>query len=324
MKKNIKKYYLGIAFSIFIGTFAVEKNKTIMDFEDISIRQLAKSQDVTVDYSDDDIVIIDNIKTLVEPTATQLKMNLMVICTAGKAQGLVNGQLTMMECGNVFICPPNIMFSDFLMSHDFEFKAMFFTTHILRTFLREKISIWNECMYIQRTHIVTMNENDANFFNSFYDLLKLCMDDHPYEPFRTEVIQALLQASLMALCGRMKLMLSESQSLPNPRNNQASNLFRRFLNLLENEPVKHRTVESYAAELCITPKYLSSVCKKQSGKTTNEWIKQQVVASISYHLKHTDLTIKQICDRLGFPNTSFFGKYVREHFGMTPKQLRNS
>ena len=30
----------------------------------------------------------------------------------------------------------------------------------------------------------------------------------------------------------------------------------------------------------------------------------------------------QVCDRLGFPNTSFFGKYVREHFGVTPIQLR--
>jgi AraC-like DNA-binding protein len=25
---------------------------------------------------------------------------------------------------------------------------------------------------------------------------------------------------------------------------------------------------------------------------------------------------------LGFPNTSFFGKYVKEHFGCTPTQLR--
>jgi AraC-like DNA-binding protein len=41
-------------------------------------------------------------------------------------------------------------------------------------------------------------------------------------------------------------------------------------------------------------------------------------------LKQTDLSVKQICDRLGFPNPSFFGKYVREHFGMTPLAIRNS
>ena len=86
--------------------------------------------------------------------------------------------------------------------------------------------------------------------------------------------------------------------------------------------VKHRTVEWYATELCITPKYLSSICKKQSGKTANEWITEHVLEDIRYYLKQTDYSIKQICDLLGFPNTSFFGKYVKDHFGMTPMEFR--
>ena len=32
---------------------------------------------------------------------------------------------------------------------------------------------------------------------------------------------------------------------------------------------------------------------------------------------------KEISFLLGFPNTSFFGKYVKEHFGMTPMEYRN-
>ena len=43
---------------------------------------------------------------------------------------------------------------------------------------------------------------------------------------------------------------------------------------------------------------------------------------IRYNLKQTDYSNKQICDMLGFPNTSFFGKYVKDHFGMTPMQVR--
>ena len=33
---------------------------------------------------------------------------------------------------------------------------------------------------------------------------------------------------------------------------------------------------------------------------------------------------KQICEKLAFPTPSFFGKYVKDHFGMTPLELRNS
>ena len=34
------------------------------------------------------------------------------------------------------------------------------------------------------------------------------------------------------------------------------------------------------------------------------------------------MSIKEVSHQLGFPNTSFFGKYVKEHFGMTPIQFR--
>jgi AraC-like DNA-binding protein len=81
-------------------------------------------------------------------------------------------------------------------------------------------------------------------------------------------------------------------------------------------------VEWYANELCISPKYLSALCKKNSGKTANEWITEHVLEDIRYYLKQTDYSIKQICDLLGFPNPSFFGRYVKDHFGQTPAYFR--
>ena len=81
-------------------------------------------------------------------------------------------------------------------------------------------------------------------------------------------------------------------------------------------------MHSYADELCITPKYLSVVCKNNSGKTASEWITEHLLEDIRYYLRQTDMSIKEVSHQLGFPNTSFFGKYVKEHFGMTPIQFR--
>ena len=39
-------------------------------------------------------------------------------------------------------------------------------------------------------------------------------------------------------------------------------------------------------------------------------------------LKDTDLSVKEISNRLGFPNSSFFGQYFREQAGMTPMAYR--
>lgn len=49
----------------------------------------------------------------------------------------------------------------------------------------------------------------------------------------------------------------------------------------------------------------------------------QAIENIRYYLRDTDLSIKQICDVLNFASPSFFGKYVRQHLGVTPGKLRS-
>lgn len=107
-----------------------------------------------------------------------------------------------------------------------------------------------------------------------------------------------------------------------PQSSQPSDIFTKFLDMLQNAEAKHHTVEYFASQLCITPKYLTLVCKQKSGKTALEWITEYTLSDIKYYLKSTSLSMKEIADRTGFPNTSFFGTYVRRHFGMTPMQYR--
>jgi AraC-like DNA-binding protein len=44
--------------------------------------------------------------------------------------------------------------------------------------------------------------------------------------------------------------------------------------------------------------------------------------AIENRLRFTDMTMQQIADDLQFPNASFFGKYFKEHTGMTPMEYR--
>jgi len=81
-------------------------------------------------------------------------------------------------------------------------------------------------------------------------------------------------------------------------------------------------VDTYAQELCISPNYLTKVCKEVTGKTALTWIREYTEADIRYYLQNSDMSIKEICDDLGFPNLSFFGKYCRRAFGMSPSDFR--
>ena len=39
-------------------------------------------------------------------------------------------------------------------------------------------------------------------------------------------------------------------------------------------------------------------------------------------MAHSDLSVQQIADRLGFSSLSSFGKYVRRHFGCSPRAYK--
>ena len=286
--------------------------------EEVTFQTLADNEDIQIGYSDNDIMVVDSIQQFAEVNTAHVAMNAIVICTNGKVQAQMNGIQMELHKNQVAIVPKDVTVTDVMISPDFDLKAMFLTNRILQSFLREKMNVWNDMMYIHRQHIVTMDEDEILFYTHFYDMLTLAIERGKENPYHTEIIQALLRSAILGLCGAMKWMLSAN----NHETRMTGSHFQRFLDLLHSSERKRHTVESYASELCISPKYLTAVCKKNSGKTANEWITEQVLEDIRYYLRQTDLSIKQICDRLGFPNPSFFGKYVKDHFGMTPIQLR--
>lgn len=298
--------------------------------EEITIQSLANNEDVQIGYSDNEIVVVDSIQQFTQISSAHVAMNAIVICTSGKAQAQMNGIQMELHRNQIAIIPQNVTVTDVMVSPDFDVKGMFLTNRILRSFLNEKISVWNDMMYIHRQHIVTMDEDEILFYTHFYDMLTLAIEKGKENPYHTEIIQALLRSAILGLCGTMKWMLLADNSPLGSAAWQRQELssgkshFQRFLDLLHSTDVKHRTVEAYANDLYISPKYLTTICKKNSGKTANEWITEHVLEDIRYYLKQTDLSMKQICDQLGFPNPSFFGKYVKDHFGMTPMEFRKS
>ena len=295
--------------------------------EEITIQSLANNEDVQIGYSDNEIVVVDSIQQFTQISSAHVAMNAIVICTSGKAQAQMNGIQMELHRNQIAIIPQNVTVTDVMVSPDFDVKGMFLTNRILRSFLNEKISVWNDMMYIHRQHVVTMDEDEILFYTHFYDMLTLAIEKGKENPYHTEIIQALLRSAILGLCGEMKWMLAQTDSKLSTLNDKQSTTqshFQRFLDLLHTTDVKHRTVEAYANDLFISPKYLTTICKKNSGKTANEWITEHVIEDIRYYLKQTDLSVKQICNQLGFPNPSFFGKYVKDHFGMTPIEFRNS
>ena len=78
----------------------------------------------------------------------------------------------------------------------------------------------------------------------------------------------------------------------------------------------------YASQLCLAPRYVSTLIRQVSGRPPKEWIDEALLTHIKIELRHTDKTVAQISDDTNFPNPSFFSKYFKRLTGMTPGEYR--
>lgn len=272
-------------------------------------------------YADDDLIIIDNIKVLGVPDALYTNMNLILLCLKGKAQMFVDGEGFEISNNDIFICPPEVSLESVLISPDFEYQALCVSNRLLQLSLNDNINIWNQLVYIQKTRVIKVEDNDDGIREKSSLLLKTWVEreikDEFEKKYRLEIIKSLIHTMLLGLCfclyRQMEYTADSKQNL---------SLFNRFLELLQTTEAKHQPVEYYASKLCISAKYLTIISKKNSGKTANEWIQEYKLSAITKYLRTTDWSIKEISNLLGFPNTSFFGKYVKDHLGCSPLEYR--
>lgn len=96
----------------------------------------------------------------------------------------------------------------------------------------------------------------------------------------------------------------------------------RFMQLVEQSDGRIRRVDQFASMLNVTPKYLSRMLKETMNRGPCDIIAMLTMKAIARRLRFTDMTIQQIANDLNFANPSFFGKYFREHTGMTPMEYR--
>ena len=70
--------------------------------------------------------------------------------------------------------------------------------------------------------------------------------------------------------------------------------------------------------------YLSTIFRKEMGKTLTEHIKEKRIAHAKYLLSTTQLQIQTVALHCGIVDLQYFSKMFKKHTGKTPKQYRES
>ena len=140
--------------------------------------------------------------------------------------------------------------------------------------------------------------------------------------FSSEIIGGLIAATIYKVGDILTHYLTEHPEVDSPIHNRAEEYFRQFTELLGEHYKHERSVGFYARQLCITPKYLTTLIKRISGKSVSEWIDNYVILEAKTLLKYSNMSVQEIAYYLNFPNQSFFGSYFKRKAGMSPSQYK--
>lgn len=112
---------------------------------------------------------------------------------------------------------------------------------------------------------------------------------------------------------------AESRQLVN-----ASQIFLRFVSLVQKDCRKHRDVAYYADQLCITPKYLSQVCNTVTNVPALQWINYYAGFELVSLLSNNDLTVSDIAFDMDFSSANHLTRYCKKVLDVTPSEYRNN
>lgn len=103
-----------------------------------------------------------------------------------------------------------------------------------------------------------------------------------------------------------------------------------FLELLERQfPIdspdqflKLKTAKDYAESLAVHTNHLNHAVKEVTGKTTTQNIADRVIKEANALLRHTDWSIGQIANGLGFEEQAYFTNFFKKYTGSSPATSR--
>ena len=248
----------------------------------------------------DDFVVIEDIDWGCIPSGKFYteEHRIGLICTGGRAQFEYDGVKYTMEKNDLFLYMTHNIISNLMASSDFNCRQIWFT----------RSEIWNVNIY-----------SNTNFMDMVY------LKQHPKVHLTDDdmnLIDGMRREEVK------KEMLSTNGVEKDFQEDTSSSIHRRrladkFMRMAEQSDGRIRRVEEFASQLNITPKYLSTILKETMNCRPSTIIQLFTMKAIEHRLRFTDMTIQEISNELNFPNPSFFGRYFKEHAGMTPLAYRN-
>ena len=276
---------------------------------------------------------LETLLTVNEPRPEDLYFDGCLIASRVKIMDTVNIDLfrypTRLDAFAILFCSEgSISFTSGLRRHTLDAKSSVYTVICEEEFIRRiniDIKLLSRLfLSVEKQPCLRLCEAEwAGITGSFAEIRSESLP-RPGDVYSPEILRSMIRTLAYKVC---RIIGRHIESQPAPETSARSRndeYFNQFMSELTKHYMQERSVGFYAGQLHLTPKYLTTIIRKTSGRTAAEWIDDYVVLEAKNLLKYSTMSIQEIAYCLNFPNQSFFGKYFRSHTGMTPSAYRMS
>lgn len=282
-----------------------------------------------VDYSNTEIALMNNARNLrFEGDRKQYQeIATIVFVRRGRMRISIDDAEHTVSSMQVLIARPGRMLGNPEFSDDFDGQAVFMTVRYSQSLLMVVGNVWQYLLSIDDNPIFDLPTDIRNGLMVYRELL-LTEIHHKSNQYYHEVISGLLRCMLCSFISDVRMTLGPRRhslagaATAESESKSAHTLFSKFIDLLTTPQQTERKLGYYARKLCVTPKYLSTVCKRVSGRTAHQWICETISNNIYLCLRYNGMTVKEVSYKFGFTNLGFFSRYVKENLGKKPTDLR--
>lgn len=169
------------------------------------------------------------------------------------------------------------------------------------------------------THLVLERE-EITLLSAIFKMLYTNIAIREKNEFSQEIIQYNFSLMIYELINVFYHHNQKLKSKPTRKQDIAA----RFIKLLTKYYREERSVQFYAGELAITPRYLTQTVKEAVGKTAGDLIDEMVITEAMILLNDPGYSIGQVALLLQFSDQFFFSKFFKNKTGLTPSEYRKS
>lgn len=175
----------------------------------------------------------------------------------------------------------------------------------------------------QRSPVLNINDQESNIIYRYFELLNLTAAGNNNPVIERKIASAIISALVYQM---VQFHFNRMYITSSPTGNKSTKLnhVREFLKLIHSHYISERHVSFYARKLCISTKYLSMIVKETTGRAPGQWIDHLIGIQAKSLLRYSGKNIQQVAYALNFPSQAAFGKFFKNHTGMTPSQFQKS